>query len=243
MRALRIVVALVAVAGLVGGVYWLSLKPPYDPDFDTSVATPAYKVDGPIVLFDEGHHNAHSISRSYKPFAELIGNDGYRVQAINQRTSSRLLLGADVLVIVCARGPNDAGDGSAFAEDEASAIEAWLRAGGSLLLVTDHWPFGAAAAPLARRLGVGMSAGLVEDPANSEMSLGSSHLVFLRDNALIRTIRSPTGATRTSTCGACSPSLASRFGDRPRRRRFSASPTRRWTHLRACRKSSDAAAT
>jgi len=186
MRIWGIVVALAAVAGLVGGVYWMTLKPPYDPDFDAGVTTPAYRVNGPIVLFDEGHHNAHSISRTYKPFAELIGNDGYRVRAISERISSNLLSGAVVLVIVCARGANDAGDGPAFGDDEAAAIEAWVRAGGSLLLVTDHWPFGAAAAPLALRFGVSMSGGFAEDSANFEKSLESSHLVFSRDNALLK---------------------------------------------------------
>ena len=51
-----------------------------DPDFDTKVARPAYTASRhPRVLFDEAHHNFHTAGGRYKPFAELITNDGYQV--------------------------------------------------------------------------------------------------------------------------------------------------------------------
>lgn len=50
-----------------------------DPDFNTRVTQPAYTSDGPRVLFDEAHHNIHTASGLYKPFADLITSDGYRV--------------------------------------------------------------------------------------------------------------------------------------------------------------------
>ena len=31
-----------------------------DPEFNTSVENPAYKKDGPRVMFDEAHHNFHT---------------------------------------------------------------------------------------------------------------------------------------------------------------------------------------
>ena len=61
-----------------------------------------------------------------------------------------------------------------------------MHAGGSLLLVTDHWPYGAAAGPLARRFGVRMGRGMVEDPAHHEPERGESHLIFATDNGLLR---------------------------------------------------------
>ena len=50
-----------------------------DPEFDTSVARPAYKNDGPRVMFDEAHHNFHTTDGRYKPFVDLLKNDGYNV--------------------------------------------------------------------------------------------------------------------------------------------------------------------
>lgn len=50
-----------------------------DPNFDAKVAKPAYTRNGPKVLFDEAHNNFHTASGRYKPFADLITNDGYQV--------------------------------------------------------------------------------------------------------------------------------------------------------------------
>jgi hypothetical protein len=45
----------------------------------TSVENPAYKKEGPRVMFDEAHHNFHTTEGRYKPFVDLLMNDGYRV--------------------------------------------------------------------------------------------------------------------------------------------------------------------
>src|ERR1051325_782228 len=50
-----------------------------DLEFNTSVENPAYKREGPRVMFDEAHHNFHTSDGRYKPFVDLISNDGYRV--------------------------------------------------------------------------------------------------------------------------------------------------------------------
>ena len=50
-----------------------------DPTFDASVAHPAYTTTHPKVLFDEAHNNFHTASGRYKPFSDLITNDGYQV--------------------------------------------------------------------------------------------------------------------------------------------------------------------
>jgi hypothetical protein len=91
-----------------------------------------------------------------------------------------------VLVLALARGASDTNDDPAYSEAEADVIEGWVRAGGSLLLVTDHWPYGSAVSPLARRFEVTMGAGLVEDSTHHEPRRGDSHLVFSEENGLLR---------------------------------------------------------
>ena len=44
-----------------------------------------------------------------------------------------------------------------------AAIRDWVRAGGALLLIADHAPFGSAAASLASRFGVSMGKGWTFD--------------------------------------------------------------------------------
>jgi hypothetical protein len=158
----------------------------YDRSFDTRVASPAYAENAPLVLYDEGHLNAHTASRAYKPFADLLRHDGYEFEVVAKPFSDDVLSRAAVLVVVCARGKNDANDDPAFSTSETDVIERWVRGGGSLLLVTDHWPFGAAAESLARRFGVGMGKGMVEDPEHHDARLGESHVIFARDNGSLR---------------------------------------------------------
>src|SRR5438128_12668620 len=50
-----------------------------DPNFDTKVPRPAYVNEHPKVLFDEAHHNVHTTGGLYKPFVDLVSNDGYQV--------------------------------------------------------------------------------------------------------------------------------------------------------------------
>ena len=64
-----------------------------DPNFDAKVAKPAYTKDGPKVLFDEAHNNFHTASGRYKPFADLITNDGYQVIPNTQKFSADVLQG------------------------------------------------------------------------------------------------------------------------------------------------------
>ncbi len=158
-----------------------------DPDFDTKIAKPAYKTEHPRVLFDEAHNNFHTSGGRYKPFAEVIANDGYAVIPNKEKFSKDLLSKGDILVIANALGAAGMGaagaSDSAFSEAECDAVRDWVQAGGSLLLITDHAPFGSAAQPLASRFGVDMSKGFTADPTNSEG--GDTSLVFTRKNNLL----------------------------------------------------------
>lgn len=161
-----------------------------DPEFDTSVANPAYKKDGPRVMFDEAHHNFHTTDGRYKPFVDLLTNDGYNVIRNRQSFSKTRLSGFKILVIANALGAeeddDEGADQSAFNEDEIAAVHDWVKSGGALLLIADHAPFAGAAATLAKRFGVEMSMGYTFDPENS-VAGSPSHLIFSRENKLLNT--------------------------------------------------------
>jgi hypothetical protein len=158
----------------------------YDRSFDSRVAEPTYRAEGPVVLFDEGHLNTHTTGEGYKPFADLVRSDGYTLRILKAPMTEAALKGVSVVVIALAQGANDTNDDAAYADEEAAVVEAWVRNGGSLLLITDHWPYGVAVSSLARRFDVGMGGGLVEDPGYHDPQRGASHLVFSEENGLLR---------------------------------------------------------
>ena len=161
-----------------------------DPEFNTSVENPAYKREGPRVMFDEAHHNFHTAEGRYKPFVDLMMSDGYRVIRNRQSFSKQRLETFKILVIANALGAeedDDAGaDSSAFNDDEITAVHDWVKDGGALLLIADHAPFGGAAAALANKFGVDMSKGYTFDPENCAKNI-PSQLIFSRENKLLAT--------------------------------------------------------
>ncbi len=157
-----------------------------DPDFDTRIARPAFRGTGPRVLFDEAHHNFHTADGRYKPFAELITHDGYLVTPNREPLTRESLARADILITANAMAEEvqqPGGSTSAFTDAEADAVRDWVRGGGSLLLITDHEPFGSGSENLAQRFGVAMSKQVAADPVNSEGNPTS--LVFTRGQGLI----------------------------------------------------------
>ena len=161
-----------------------------DPEFNTNVENPAYTKNGPRVMFDEAHHNFHTADGRYKPFFDLMMNDGYRLIRNRQPFTKAGLSSYKVLVIANALGADemddDGADASAFTEEECVAVQEWVKSGGALLLIADHAPFGGAAQLLARRFNVEMSKGFTFDTANSEPGKPSL-LIFSRDNKLLTT--------------------------------------------------------
>lgn len=170
-----------------------------DPDFDSKVAHPAYSSNGPRVLFDEAHHNVHTATGLYKPFADLITSDGYRV-APNTRKFTRASLDAfDILVISNALGgpaafaagasnPTFSPEAShpAFTEDECDVVRDWVAAGHALLLIVDHAPMGAANEGLGRRFGIDMSNGHTRDTANTPKADNMPGLIlYTRERGLL----------------------------------------------------------
>ncbi len=141
-----------------------------DPDFDTKVAAPTYTSQHPAVLFDEAHHNLHTADGLYKPFADLIGHDGYRVASNKKPLSRALLDGYQILIIAnaaAAEGEGPRAAGTALRDVECKVVEALGHVG--RLPPADHRyaPVGAAARNLADRFGVEMSQGVTIDPKHS----------------------------------------------------------------------------
>jgi hypothetical protein len=158
---------------------------PADTVFDAAVPRPAFARDrGPVVAIDEAHANFHTMSGRYRPFAELLRNDGFRVRANQAPFSDSGLAGVQVLVIANALGRFRPGQPvvPAFEPAEETALVAWVRRGGRLLLIADHDPMGTAAKRLAARFGVDMSTGRTADDPHSDWTSGSpTWLVFQRD--------------------------------------------------------------
>jgi nitrogen fixation-related uncharacterized protein len=187
---LQLILLGVAIAIVVSvGVVLLVSKPSgqfADADYDTKVAHPAYTNDHPKVLFDEAHRNIHTTKGLYSPFANLITSDGYQVIRNTDPFSQSSLANYSILVISNALTADELAGSSAFTDAECDAVRDWVQAGGSLLLITDHAPTGAAAESLAQRFDVEMSKGMTEDSKNSDAaSNDTSQLVFTRENGLL----------------------------------------------------------
>lgn len=117
------------------------------------------KGKGPVVYIDEGHHNFHTLSGRYAPFARVLEADGYQVRAHRGRFNAENLKDVDILVIANALDSSSVGNWvtptkSAFDASELVTLVSWVMQGGKLFLIADHMPFGGAAGPLAASFGV-----------------------------------------------------------------------------------------
>lgn len=141
-----------------------------DNDYDVTVREP--KLTGQRVLFDEGHKNHHQIGRTYKPFANLLTNDGCKVEVSNKSIEITTLSNTDIFVIATAASKEEPGDKSAFTDKEIIILEEWVKNGGSTLIITEHYPFGLAMEPLLNKFGVKVHNGYTEDSTlnNSQVS-------------------------------------------------------------------------
>jgi hypothetical protein len=165
-----------------------------DTKYDTQVKAPAYPKAGrhPRVVIDQAHRNFHTARGRYKPFADLITHDGYEIYGGTDRFTGPYLHQWDVLVVSNAFGPEGHEDQTAFSTSEIAAVGDWVQAGGSLLLIADHWPCGGAAAKLSQAFGVDMSQGVTEDTTNCALSTSGSGqrepttLLFTRQNGLLK---------------------------------------------------------
>jgi hypothetical protein len=124
-----------------------------------------------VILFDEAHHNLFASAASgYRSFVRLVTDEGFSVTTNRAPFDAAHLAATDLLLIANPTGagaeaPVEQRASAAFTGAEVEAVYQWITAGGALLLVTDHYPTGAAAHSLAQRLGVHLSAAWTDDVA------------------------------------------------------------------------------
>jgi hypothetical protein len=167
-----------------------------DSTFDAIVATPAFRGNGPRLLFDDAHHNFHRSDGRYAPFVTLMRNDGFVVTSNAGAFDASSLSGHNVLVIANAEGETTGGP--AFTAAEIEAVAAWVAGGGALLLIADHSPFGRAANALSERFGVSMLDAHLKDETHKDPTLPSPFfIVFSRENGLLADHPITRGMTET----------------------------------------------
>jgi len=157
----------------------------YDPNFKTEIEKPAFTKNTPRLMFDESHNNFHTSTSRYKPFADLLMNDGYRLVVNRQPFTEKSLASFKLLVIVNPLGDDidePGAENSAFTDDECKVVHDWVRSGGALLLIADPGPFGKSAASLAKLFGVEMFSNVTEDPEHAAEEFLSNLVVYSRDN-------------------------------------------------------------
>jgi len=187
MNRLRMAYVPTAVVAVLVLVFATAAQQVADPNFDTKVVKPAYPKKHPQVLFDEAHNNFHTATGRYKPFADLITNDGYQITPNKQKFSAETLKGYDLLVISNAMGAlaMNAPEASnpAFTATESDAVRDWVKAGGALLLIADHAPMGAANQILGQRFGVDMSKMFTVDNQNFDKESGNpGFIIYTRES-------------------------------------------------------------
>lgn len=157
------------------------------PDINTDMSVVDPKFDStasPIMLFDAGHGNFHSIHTTYKPFATLLENDGIVIREHLGLFTDNTLKDIDLLVIANAtESIQEDSTIVTFSDYEIRLLADWVQKGGSLLLIADHDPFGSAASKLASIFGVGMASVWTVDTLRTNPEIGkNTWLEYTRDN-------------------------------------------------------------
>ncbi|MEK7315185.1 MAG: alpha/beta fold hydrolase, partial [Candidatus Eisenbacteria bacterium] len=162
-----------------------------DSAFHATVAAPAFTIRHPKILFDEAHHNFHTLDGRYQAFGELMRADGCTTTPNRELFSAKLLKGYDVLVIANALGaaPTGSNDSlvtrSAFSPEEIEVVHSWVREGGALLFIADHAPFGSAAAAMSQRFDVDMSLGYTGDTLQAQDPKSATNILFTLDRGTL----------------------------------------------------------
>ncbi len=155
---------------------------------DTTINRAYPRDKNPKVLFDEGHHNFHTSTGRYKPFADVLAKDGYIIIPNKQKITPEVLIGYDVFV--CSNASSSEPDSSgrrkpdlAFTAEEVEYLKQWVLNGGSMWLIADHEPAGNAVENLADSFGVDMSKSYTADPQNFDrISLYASWIRYSIEN-------------------------------------------------------------
>jgi hypothetical protein len=141
-----------------------TVEPPRSVDraFRYVIAKPGYpQGNGPVVLIDEAHNSFHTAVGTYRPFADLLKQDGYVVKRAELKISEKLLSSGDIYVIADAQPPAKISDPPTFSNEEIRILNDWVGKGGALCVITDHMPDPGAIEDLARSFGIEVNNGYV----------------------------------------------------------------------------------
>jgi len=147
-----------------------------DTTFSYSCTRAYTDLKGPRVLIDAAHNNFHSMEDRYRPFAEVLRNDGYIVQSNDKPFNRARLASCDVLVIANALAQRNVDNWSlptpsAFTHSEILVVRDWVKGGGSLFLIADHMPFPGAVDSLAKTFSIFFSNGFAVNGSDVKQPL------------------------------------------------------------------------
>lgn len=142
------------------------------------------------VAIDEAHNNWHTKDGRYKVFSDVLVGTGFNVVSNKLEFSENNLEDVDVLVIANAIHANDVEDWtlpnySALNRGEIEALNRWIKKGGSLMLIADHFPFPNAIEALASSFGFYFTDGYVRNKQNPKQ-IYSLKKGNLKNHALLR---------------------------------------------------------
>ncbi len=143
---------------------------------DTAFRVPAFiprytQGEGPVVLFDEGHNNPHTLKGRYAAFGKVLRHDGYRLEKGTGELSASYLQKAQIFVSANAVYDPvnwDLPARSAFTAGEVKALHEWVQQGGSLFLITDHMPCAASVNAIAGSFGFNLVNGFAQKKERGE---------------------------------------------------------------------------
>lgn len=157
-----------------------------DKSYNPTIETPAYsKGEGPLIYFDGGHNNFHTLDSRLYATGNLLEKDGYQVQSFNETVSLKKLEECKIFLISNALNDKNKENWAnpiypAFSNNEVSEIKKWVYEGGALFLIADHTPFPRAIYNLASQFGFEFMAGYTSNAAGNENYFyrGSKSLVI-----------------------------------------------------------------
>ena len=156
-----------------------------DKSFNPIIETPAYSNgEGPLIYFDGGHSNFHTLDTRLFSTGRLLEQDGYQVQSYNESISKENLEKCKILLIANALNKKNVENWvrpiyPAFTDDEVNVIKNWVYEGGALFLIADHMPFPGAIDNLASQFGFEYLDG------NANDTLGNPDYFYRSSNSLV----------------------------------------------------------
>lgn len=190
-------------------VCFAQVEPPRigDSGFEFEIEKPAHaRGEGPVVLIDEAHNNFHTATGTYKPFASFLEKDGCVIRRGKKKITGKSLEPCKVLVISDAMPLEDGK--SPFSESEVKAIHEWVKQGGSLFLITDHFPDPPAVEPLASVFGVTLNNGYV---LNTYPEKEEQPIEFRKSNGTLKKHEVTDGIESVATFTGCAFKVHERF--------------------------------